>query len=234
METLGVGGMLEPIRVVFDKVFGALLNIFAAVLVVVLAWFLGHPLTGWISRGLASLRFNEVPAKIGLSQLPTEGKWTASNIVGYAILALILFYAVTMAVNLLDFPMAEGLVAGLTEFVGEVILGLAIIVIGILLARFVAGLIRGAKQPSLLVSAVQVFIIVLVTAIGVRAMGFANDIIVLGFGLMLGAIAVAIAIAFGLGGRDVARELLQRWTGSSKSKALYARSVAKGYILMLT
>ncbi|MFP4642533.1 MAG: mechanosensitive ion channel [Dehalococcoidia bacterium] len=218
LETLGVQGMLEPVREVFAKVLGALPNMFAAGLVVVIAWFGGRLVTNWLARALTSIRFNEVPTKLGISQVPTEGKWTASNIVGYAILAVIVFYAVTMAVNLLEFSMAETLVAGLTKFIAQVILGLAILVVGILLARFVAGIIRAAKQPSVLASAVQAFIIVLVGAIGARAMGFANDIIVLGFGLILGAIAVAVAIAFGLGGRDVAREQLQRWTGSSKSK----------------
>ena len=68
-----------------------------------------------------------------------------------------------------------------------------------------------------MISFVRVFIIVLSVAIGLRAMGFANDIILLVFGLMLGAIALAAAIAFGLGGRKVAGELLERWTKSSSS-----------------
>jgi hypothetical protein len=44
-------------------------------------------------------------------------------------------------------------------------------------------------------------------------MGFANDIVLLGFGLAMGAAAIAAAVAFGLGGREVAGQLLARWTG---------------------
>jgi F0F1-type ATP synthase membrane subunit c/vacuolar-type H+-ATPase subunit K len=53
--------------------------------------------------------------------------------------------------------------------------------------------------------------------LGIRAMGFANDLILLGFGLALGAAAIAAAIAFGMGGREVAGELLARWTRTGES-----------------
>lgn len=51
-----------------------------------------------------------------------------------------------------------------------------------------------------------------------RQIGVASDIVNLAFGLLLGAIAVAIALAFGLGGRDVAREQVKEWLDSFKSK----------------
>jgi hypothetical protein len=51
----------------------------------------------------------------------------------------------------------------------------------------------------------------LVIAMGLRAMGIANEIVQLAFGLTLGAIAVAVALAFGLGGREAAGKLLDHW-----------------------
>ena len=51
----------------------------------------------------------------------------------------------------------------------------------------------------------------IVLAMGLRAMGIADDIVNLAFGLTLGAIAVAVALAFGLGGRDAAGRLASRW-----------------------
>jgi hypothetical protein len=47
-------------------------------------------------------------------------------------------------------------------------------------------------------------------------MGLANDIITLAFGLVLGSVAVAVAIAFGVGGRDAAKKLMERWTDSAR------------------
>jgi hypothetical protein len=64
-----------------------------------------------------------------------------------------------------------------------------------------------------------VAIIVLGTAIGLRFMGLADDIINLAFGLILGAIAVAFALAFGLGGRDQAGRIVQRLLGKAEDEA---------------
>ena len=57
----------------------------------------------------------------------------------------------------------------------------------------------------------RVAILGLVLAMGLRAMGIADDIVNLAFGLVLGAVAVAAALAFGLGGRDAAGKLADRW-----------------------
>ena len=57
----------------------------------------------------------------------------------------------------------------------------------------------------------RVAILVLAGAMSLRQMGLANEIVVLAFGLIVGAVAVAAAIAFGIGGRDVAKRKLEEW-----------------------
>jgi hypothetical protein len=69
------------------------------------------------------------------------------------------------------------------------------------------------------ISFVKIAIVVLSIVLGIRAMGFADDLILLGFGLALGAVAIAVAIAFGLGGREIAGELLARWTKTSSRRS---------------
>jgi len=218
LETLGVEGMLEPIRLTFEKIFDRLPDVIAAGIILVAAWLIGRLIAGWIRDFLAAVRFNELPTKIGVTQIPSEGTWALSNIIGYIFLVLVMLFAVIIAADILDFPTANTLIADFTEFFAQVILGVVILVLGIIIARFVAGMIRAAKQPEALAYAVQVFIIILVTAMALFTMGFANNIILLGFGLMLGAIAVAVAIAFGMGGRDVAHDQLDRWVKALRSK----------------
>ena len=57
----------------------------------------------------------------------------------------------------------------------------------------------------------RIAIIALVAAMALQQAGIAPNIVNLAFGLLLGAIAVAIALSFGLGGRDVAAEQLRNW-----------------------
>jgi hypothetical protein len=215
LQSLGVEGILDSVVILFEKIFSAVPNIIGAVIVLVIFYFLGRLLARWITKFLTSIRFNEVPVKLGLAKQPIEGQWSPASIVGYIGLALIMLFAVIMAADLLEFPIVSELISQLTGFLGLVILGVIILGIGIFLANLAANMLRPRSQT--LASAARIFIMVLVIAMALRTMGFANEIIILGFSLMLGAIALAVAIAFGLGGREPARDLLSRWTKSLKS-----------------
>lgn len=215
LQSLGVEGILDSVVILFEKIFSAVPNIIGAVIVLVIFYFLGRLLARWITKFLTSIRFNEVPVKLGLAKQPIEGQWSPASIVGYIGLALIMLFAVIMAADLLEFTIVSELVSQLTEFLGLVILAVIILGIGIFLANLAANMLRPRSQT--LASAARISIMVLVIAMALRTMGFANEIIILGFSLMLGAIALAVAIAFGLGGREPARDLLSRWTKSLKS-----------------
>jgi hypothetical protein len=76
----------------------------------------------------------------------------------------------------------------------------------------------GNPQARILGQIARIAIIALVSAMALQQIGVASDIVNLAFGLLLGAIAVAIALAFGLGGRDIAREQVQEWLNSFKGR----------------
>ena len=217
LETLGIEGMTEPIRLTFEEIFEAIPNIVAAALILGASWVIGRLLVGWIRGLLVAARFDELPVKLGITQKSPEGNAAPSNIASWVILTIIMLFAVMMAADILDFPTANDLVADFTVFLAEVILGVFILALGVFIARFIASLMIAAKQPPALAKLVQVFIIILVSAIGLYTMGFADGMIMLGFGLIMGAIAVAVAIAFGVGGREVARDLLESWVKSLRS-----------------
>ena len=89
------------------------------------------------------------------------------------------------------------------------------------LGGLAAELIRSSQvaQADLLARVAKAAIVVLATVMALRQAGLAEDVILLAFGLTLGALAVAAAIAFGVGGRDVARRYIERWTGGGKPSA---------------
>ena len=161
---------------------------------------------------MTNIHFNELPVKLGISKQALEGTGSPSSIVGYIVMVFIMLFAIIMAADLLGFTQVNELVSTLTGFLALVVLGIIVIGIGIFVANLVANILKSGGKSPVMISVVKVFIIILSIAIGLRAMGFANDIILLIFGVMLAAIAVAAAIAFGLGGREVAGKLLEQWT----------------------
>jgi len=212
LQVLGLEGVITSITVLFTKIFAAIPNIIAALIVLVIFYFIGRFLAGLVTKLLNKIRFNELPVKMGLTKQTTEGAASPASIVGYIVLVIIMLFGIMMAADLLGFAIVNDLIAGLTRFLAQVILGVIIIGVGIFVANLVASILRTGGRSQAMISMVRIFIIILSVAIGLRAMGFANDIILLIFGLILGAIAVAVAVAFGLGGRKAAGELLDRWT----------------------
>ncbi len=217
LQVLGVQGLFDSIVVAFQKIFAAVPNIIAAVLVLGIFYLVGRLLARLVTTALTSIHFDELPVKLGLAKEAPKGAGAASSVVGYIVMVFIMLFAVIMAADLLGFAAVNQMIAVLTEFLGLVLLGAAIIGVGILVANFVANILRSAGRAGAMISFARIGIILLSVLLGIRAMGFANDIVLLGFGLAMGAAAIAAAIAFGLGGREVAGQLLARWTGTGST-----------------
>ena len=101
---------------------------------------------------------------------------------------------------------------------GQVFVGLVVFAVGLYLANSAFNLITssGTRQSRILGQTARIAIITLVSAMALQQMGIAPNIVNLAFGLLLGGISVAIALAFGLGGREVAGEQLREWLESFK------------------
>ena len=145
---------------------------------------------------------------------------TPSELVGLICWIAIMLVGTLTAVDILQIAALAAVVAVILEIAGQVLIGIVIFAIGLYLANLAFNLIlsSGASQSRLLAQCARIAIVTLVGAMALNTMGIAPNIVNLAFGLILGGIAVAIALAFGLGGREVAREELKSWVGSFKGK----------------
>jgi len=125
----------------------------------------------------------------------------------------VLLFATVEAANQLGFSQVGVVVATFIRFGGDVLLGAVILVVGFWLASLVHGVISRGKSEHAqgLAKLARLAIIGLVLAMGLRAMGIADDIVNLAFALTFGAIAVAVALSFGLGGREAAGKQMEYW-----------------------
>ncbi|MFC2072322.1 mechanosensitive ion channel [Chloroflexota bacterium] len=218
LQVLGLEGVLSSVVVLFEKIFAVIPNILGAVIVLVVFYVLAGLLARLVTNLLTSIQFNRVPVKLGLSQQVIEGEWSPSNIVGYFAAALVMVFSVIMATDMLGFAAVTTLVSKFMEFLALAILAVVILMIGIFLVNILAKMLQTSGLSPTLVLATRVFMMVFIIAIALSTLGIADDVILLGFGLILGSIALASAIAFGIGGREVAGDLLARWIKPEKSK----------------
>ena len=143
-------------------------------------------------------------------------RFPPSRMIGLAVLIGIVLFAAVEAARLLAFTAMAAMLSEVVTLASRVLFGAVIIALGILLANILAAATRREDKAASEIMSVLVRwgVIALATAVGLRFMGLANDIIVLAFGLILGSVAVAVAIAFGIGGRDAAKRLLDRWANN--------------------
>ena len=161
----------------------------------------------------------EQPTMIQTGDASAASK-TPSELVGLLCLVAIMLVATLTAVDILGIPALEDVFRIILAIAGQVLIGIVVFGVGLYLANMAFNLIvsSGTTQSRFLGQCARIAIITLVGAMALNRMGIAPNIVNLAFGLILGGIAVAIALAFGLGGREVAREELKSWVASFKGK----------------
>lgn len=218
LDALALEAVTAPATSMLSAILAALPAMFGAGLVLIVAYVVGKVVAGLITNVLTGMGFNTVLARLGLGREPTEDERTPAQVVGYLVLVGIMLFATIEAFNLLGFGRAANLVSQFTAFAGQVVLGLIVLGIGLYLANLASSILRESDvaQAPLLAMLARGAIIVFAGAMALRQMGLANEIVNLAFGLVLGAIAVAGALAFGLGGREMAARKLEQWVPSEE------------------
>jgi len=155
------------------------------------------------------------------SPTPSMTTRTPSEVVGIIVLIAIVLFGAIAAVEVLQFEALKLIVAGLLAILGRVIVGALVFGVGLYLANLVFNLIvsTNTSNSRFLGQSARVAIIILVSAMALQQIGIAPSTVNLAFGLLLGAFAVAIALAFGLGGREVAGEQVREWLNSFKDRS---------------
>ncbi|MEQ9486326.1 mechanosensitive ion channel [Coleofasciculus sp. F4-SAH-05] len=143
---------------------------------------------------------------------------TPSELVGIIAFIAIFLFATVAATNVLQFEALTTIVTGIIVIAGQILAGLIVFAVGLYFANLAFNLITSSRsrQSQILAQAARIAIIAFSVAMALQQMGIAGDIVNLAFGLLLGAIAVAIALAFGLGSRDIAAGQVREWLSSFK------------------
>ncbi len=212
LQALNIEVITKPATQMLNSMMGAIPNIFAAGIILSVAFFLSRLIAHLMSNLLGGMGLDQLPAKFGMDHL-FQGLATPSQLVGKILIFFIMLFATVEAANRLGFGQLSHLVEMFIQFGGQILLGSVIIGIGFWLSKLAGEAIRRVEgsDAGVLANIAKFAILGLVVAMGLRAMGLADDIVNLAFGLTLGAIAVAVALSFGLGGREAAGKQMEHW-----------------------
>ncbi len=213
LQALQMTALTAPLSAMLASIFTAIPAILMAGVMLIVAYFIGKLLGELVANILEGIGFNNIMAKLGLAQVPAPDRVTPSQIVGYLVLLGVMILAALGATSILRMPALTLVLTQFLNFAWQIVVGLVIFGLGLWLANILVSIIDATDWPQKRLAAIftRIAVIALSAAMALGQMGLADSIINLAFGLILGGVALAAALAFGLGGRDVAGRELDSW-----------------------
>lgn len=205
---LDIEAISVPATAMINKLMAAIPNIIAAGIILAVAWFVSKFVVVILTSILDGMNINSMPEKLGMVGLFSD-TFTPTKLIGNAIIFFTMLAASTAAIEKLNIEVLSTIMAKVLEFGGGILVGGVILVIGNFLSTL-AHKHLSVSNPGL-ANIARLAILGLVLAMGLRAMGLADNIVNMAFGFTLASVAVAAALAFGLGGRDAAKTVADRW-----------------------
>ncbi len=217
IDTLGIEAISGPAINILQDLLNAIPKILAAGIILTVFYYLGKFVSGFIANLLDGVNVDGFAQKMQISNL--IGNTSISKLVSGVVFFFIVFSGVLTAIDVLEFDKLAVLLDEMFEIAVQIVFGLVILAIGNVIATYAANAISSSQGSSFLASIARFAILGLFIAIALRTMGLADDIVNLAFGLTLGALAVAFALSFGLGGREAAGKQMEAFLSKFRNEA---------------
>lgn len=205
LAPLGLEAATKPIDAMLVMIADLLPKLIAAGVIILIAVLIGRIIANIVSGALKGFGFDRAFTWLGLSADTKIIGQTPSGLIGTVIFASLVLAAVTQASQVMGMAILTDAIASFGTIIAQVAGGALILAIGLWLANLAASALAGRGNLSLLARVAVLFFVI---PLALRQMGLPTEIITLGFGGIIGALTIAAALAFGLGGRDAAARVL--------------------------
>ena len=207
------------------KITAFLPMLIGAIIIFVAGLLLARLLRYLTGRLLKVIRLDKAGEKSGLNDFLEKGNIlkAPSEIIGTLVYWFVMIMVLIAALDALGLPIVSGLLNDVFYYIPNVVAAIVVLVLGILAGNLLSAVVRTAASNAGLAAAdglaktALYAVIVFSGAIGLVQLGIGAKIVATSFEIALGAIALALALAFGLGGREVATDYLQRWLKETKA-----------------
>ena len=211
--------VVEPLQQVLAQIVAFLPRLALALVIVIVGWLLAKTARFAIVKALRAINFNVLTQRAGLDAFLEQGgiQRDTTDVFGLLVYWLVVFAALLAAFNTLGLNYITELMRQVVTFVPRVMVALVILAFGAYFARFVGGAVMAycrnvrIQDGDLLGRLAQYAILAFVVLIALEQMQIAGEVIRLSFLILLSGIVLALALAFGIGGKAWAAELLDRW-----------------------
>jgi len=217
MDTINIA--IEPLRAFLVQVGAYLPRLGVALAIALGGWLLAKAQRFAAVKALRALNFHVLSERAGVDDFLQQGgsRKDTADVVGLIVFWLVLLGALIVASNGLGLSQVTDVLARVLLFLPRLLVGLLVVVFGLYFARFVGQSVqawcRGAEigDAELIGSSVRYSIVTFVVLIAIDHIDIGNGLVQQTFLILLGGVVLGLALAFGIGGKDRAAAMLDRW-----------------------
>jgi len=210
--------LVAPIRRLYEELVLFVPKLLGMAILIFLGFFLGWVVAKFIRRSLVAVKFDKFCSQIGITPFLEKGniRRPTSELLASSIYWLIAISFFMIGLRTLNESVMSGVFSRFFSFLPNFIIAIFIFVSGFMISKFIArSVLIGAvnaqiRSAKLLSIGVDVLILVFTLSLALEQLGIGQNTIVAAFSILFGGIVLAVAIAFGLGGRGLAREFLEK------------------------
>ncbi len=204
--------ILQPLEDALAVFLSYIPQLIGAIIILIVGYIVAKVLQAVVGRVLRGIGFDRWMERGGVKQFfdRAQTDHTPATIIGLLVFWFIFIIAITMAADAVGIQQISGFLNQLLAFIPSILAAVLILFLAALLANFLSGIVRGATGSGLLASVVYYAVIIYAVFAALTELGIAVALTAPTFLILLGAVALAVAIAFGIGGREVARDILER------------------------
>jgi small-conductance mechanosensitive channel len=194
---------------------GILPAVIGALVILLTGYLLAKQLERWVDRTLKRTEFKRMADAGGLTEAAERAHLDPVNAVGKLVFWLMMLLVILLASTALGLENINQVFGLMLSFIPTLIAGIVIVVLGIVVGEFLRGLILASagnvSGVPTLAKVAKTVVVVIAVFMALQQMGVAEEIVTSAFTLILGAVALAVGLAFGLGNRELAGEITRRW-----------------------
>ncbi|MDD4908223.1 MAG: hypothetical protein PHJ00_04090 [Candidatus Omnitrophica bacterium] len=204
--------LLEPVRTMLAQIGNFVSSLVLVVLILLVGWIISSSLKNIIIRVLKLLKLDELADRIKVGEFLTKGgiKYTLSELIGIICYWLLILITFVVAINAVGLTVAADLLNRIVLYIPNIIISIFILILGMFVASFLASIVQtastnaGIGQSKFLGKLVEAVVIIFVIAMALEQLNIGKSVIGLAVNIILASFGLAIALAFGLGCRDIA------------------------------
>ena len=218
--------LLEPAKTVLSQISQFLVNVLLVVIILIIGWIIAKIIKTLVTKLLRTIKLDQLSDRIDLDNILAKGgiSYSLSELIGVICYWLALLITFVVAINAIGLTVAADLLNRIVLYVPNIIAAVFILILGMFVATLLSSIVKtaannaGVSQAKLLGKVVEVVVIIFAVAITLEQLGIAAKVIELTISIILASIGLSVALAFGLGCRDLAAKFISDLIENLKSK----------------